>query len=84
MSRRLSLAQGMFGFLHIVARDFLHPIPSHYHKSGDFQDNTAYREFFRAKLRLGIQIVRVFSGSIFRILWQYVESDLIQDKYQTV
>jgi hypothetical protein len=47
-------------------------IPSHYHKSGDFQDNTANREFLRANSRLGIQIVRDFRRSIFRILWQYL------------
>jgi hypothetical protein len=37
---------------------------SHYHKSGYFQDNTANREFFRANLRLDIQIVGDFTGMV--------------------
>jgi hypothetical protein len=53
-----------------ISRQEFFDTASHYHKSRDFQDNSANREFFRAHLRLGIQIVGDFRGSIFGILWQ--------------
>ena len=54
---------------------------SQYHKSRHFQDNTVNCEFFRVKLRLGIQIVGVLNGRISRILWHYVESRLAQGNH---
>jgi hypothetical protein len=54
-------------------------VSSHYHKSGDFQDNTANREFFGltqdwAFRSWGISAVR-FSG----YLWQYRKVGKIYD-----